>query len=246
MDKVKTGISGLDEMLNGGVPAGNQVYVCGGPGTGKTSLGMEYLYRGAKMGEKGLFFSLEEDPEQITRVFSTVFSDWKDLKSMMDSKQIVIAGQESYIHLEKAVGGQGGGNTAGYAFSRLTGAITGIITENKVKRVVIDSSNIIKLFFDNDMQFRRTMLALLKQLKKLGCTTFVTGEIQSLERGGIVFDAEHFLADGLIMLYNIQQQEKRLSAIEVVKMRSTAHSRSLTPLKITSNGLNVYVGEKVY
>ena len=245
MEKVKTGISGLDEMLNGGIPAGNQVFLCGGPGTGKSTLAMEYLYRGAKAGEKGLFFSLEEDPEQIVRVFSTVFSEWKDLKALIDSGQITIAGQESYVHLEKGAGA-GTGTTQAYTFSRLTGSIIGLVSDNKVKRVVIDSSNIIKMFFDSDLVFRRTMLGLLRQLKKIGCTTLITGEIHSLGREGFTFDAEHFLADGLIMLYNIQQQEKRLSAIEVLKMRSTAHSRSLTPLKITSSGISVYVGEKVY
>ena len=244
MERVKTGIAGLDELLNGGIPAGNQVFLCGGPGTGKSSMGMEFLYRGAKMGEPGLFFSLEEDPEQIVRVLSSVFTEWKDFKHLIDSKLLIVAGQESYVHLEKAVTPGGSGTL--YAFSRMASSITGMINEYKVKRVTIDSSTILKMFFEQDLLFRRTIFGLLRQLKKLGCTTLITAEVPTLERGGFMFEPEHFVCDGLIMLYNLPQQEKRLSAIEVLKMRSTAHSRSLTPLKITPSGINVYVGEKVY
>lgn len=244
MERVKTGINGLDELLNGGIPQGSQVFLCGGPGTGKSSLGMEYIYRGAKAGEPGVFFSLEEEPDQITRIASSVFTEWKDFKSLMDSKMITICGQESYVHLEKAASPDGGGSQ--YAFSRLSGSLTSMITNSKAKRVAIDSSSIIKLFFENDLQFRRTMLGLIKQLKRLNCTTLITAEVSTLERGTFAFEAEHFVADGVIMLYNLQQQEKRISALEILKMRGTSHSRALTPVKITADGINVYVGEKVY
>jgi KaiC/GvpD/RAD55 family RecA-like ATPase len=245
MERIKTGISGLDELLNGGIPATSQVFVCGGPGTGKSTLGVEFLYRGAKMGEKGLFFTLEEDPESIIRMVDAVFPEWKDFKGMIDSGSVIVTGSDSYIHFEKAVA-PGTGMSTQYAFSRVLGAIQGLVTDNGIKRVVIDSSTILKMFFGEGLEFRRTLMALLRNLKKAGCTTIITAEITSLERGAFAFESEHFVADGLIMLYNLPQQEKRLSAIEVLKMRKTAHSRSLTPLKITPGGISIYVGEKVY
>jgi len=245
MERVKTGIAGLDEMLNGGIPTMHQVFVCGGPGTGKTTLGLEFLYRGAKAGQKGLFVSLEEDPDAILRNVQAVFTDWKDFPSIVADKKIIIAGQEAYVHLEKEAGA-GKGLGMQYAFSRVMGSVQALVSENSVKRVTIDSASILKMFFESDIEFRRTLLGMLRNLKKLGCTTIVTAELPTLERGELRFEAEHFIADGVIMLYNLQQQEKRLSAIEVLKMRSTTHSKSLTPLKITSAGLNVYVGEKVY
>ena len=244
MERVRIGIAGLDELLNGGIPKSSQVFLVGGPGTGKTMMGIEYLYRGAKNGETGLFFSLEEEPAWIIRNVESTFSEWKDFRGLVDSGKIQIAGHESYIHLEKAVApGQGG---AQYAFSKVLSSIQSLITNNGVTRVTIDSATVIKMFFESDLEFRRTLLNLLKSLKKLNCTTLITDEFPSLERGNLIFAAEHFVADGLLMLYNLQQQEKRLSAVEVLKMRSTAHSKALTPLKITSAGINVYVGEKVY
>lgn len=242
MERVKTGIVGLDEMLNGGIPERHQVFLCGGPGTGKTSLGLEYLYHGAKAGEKGLFLSLEEEPDAILRNVQATFTEWKDFPALIADRMIIIAGQEAYVHLEKEKEGAG----MQYAFSRVMGSVQGLVSENKVKRVTIDSATMIKMFFENGVEFRRTLMNLLRSLKRLGCTTMVTAEFPTLERGELRFESEHFVADGLIMLYNLQQQEKRLSALEVLKMRSTVHSKSLTPLKITSSGINVYVGEKVY
>ena len=60
---IKTGVTGLDAMLYGGIPEKNQVLLAGGPGTGKTLLSFEYLYRNAKAGNTSLFFALEEDPK---------------------------------------------------------------------------------------------------------------------------------------------------------------------------------------
>lgn len=244
MERVKTGIVGLDEMLNGGIPAGHQVFLCGGPGTGKTTLGLEFLYRGAKMGERGLFLSLEEEPDSILRNVQAVCTEWKDFASLVSERKIVVAGQEAYIHLEKGTMGAGGGMQ--YAVSRVMSSLDALISENDIKRITIDSSTIIKMFFESGIEYRRTLMNMLKNMKKKGCTTLVTGEFPTLERGELHFENEHFVADGIIMLYNLQQQEKRLPAIEVVKMRSTVHSKSLTPIKITSGGISVYVGEKVY
>jgi len=243
MDKVKTGIVGLDEMLEGGFPENHQIFLCGGPGTGKTTLALEYLYHGAKQGEKGLFFTLEEDPNAILQNAGTVFKEWDDLKELIDSKKIVISGQDDYPHL---LNRKRTGEGTQYAFSGLVAALKDQITNNGIKRVVIDSSTMIRLFFETDLEFRRTLYNLVTGIKKLGCTSLITAELPSLERAALTFDAEHFVADGLVMLYNLEQQEKRLFAIEVLKMRGTAHSKALTPFKITPAGVYVYVGEKVY
>lgn len=245
MDRVKTGIVGLDELLNGGLPTVSQVFVCGGPGTGKSTLGLEYLYRGAKMGEKGLFFSLEEDPSSLAKMVDAVFPEWADFGRLVEDGKIAIVDAESHVHLDKAAA-PGTGINAQYAFSQISGAIQRLVDEQRATRVVLDSSTIMKMFFGEGLEFRRTLFALLRSLRKRGCTTLVNAEVPSLERGAFSFESEHFAGDGIIMLYNLQHQEKRVSALEIVKMRRTAHSRMLTPLKITPGGINVYVGEKVY
>lgn len=245
MKLIKTGIRGLDELLDGGIPENHQIFVCGGPGTGKTTLGIEFLYRGAKEGDKGVFVAMEEGPEYVMSTMQSVFTEWGDLKSFFDNKKIIMMGQESYVHLEKAVS-PGTGATKRYVYANLLSDIIGAVEEHGAKRVVIDSSTVIKLFFPDPLQFRRSLLGTLRRLKKLGCTTIITSEFPTLERESLMFEAEHFVADGLIMLYNIRQQEKRLPALEILKMRGIRHSKALTPFKITPRGITVYVGEKVY
>ena len=65
MDRVSTGIKGLDEMLHGGLPRGRTILVVGSPGSGKTTFAMQFLVGGAKLGETGLYVSFEEKPERM-------------------------------------------------------------------------------------------------------------------------------------------------------------------------------------
>jgi len=90
MERVKTGIAGLDEMLNGGIPARRHVAVYGGPGAGKTSFGFEFLYRGAKEGENGLYISLEETVDDITENMRGTFPMMTDVGKLIEEKKLEI------------------------------------------------------------------------------------------------------------------------------------------------------------
>lgn len=97
MERVKTGIKGLDAMLNGGIPNRHHVLICGGPGTGKTMLGLEFLYHGAKAGEPGLFITLEELPSRIIDNAIATFPGWKDFNKLIDQKAISIVKPDKFI-----------------------------------------------------------------------------------------------------------------------------------------------------
>jgi KaiC/GvpD/RAD55 family RecA-like ATPase len=90
MDRVKTGISGLDEMLNGGIPAGRHVALYGGPGSGKTSFCFEYLYQGAKMGENGLYISLEETADDIIDNMKNTFPLLSETAQLISENKLEI------------------------------------------------------------------------------------------------------------------------------------------------------------
>jgi KaiC/GvpD/RAD55 family RecA-like ATPase len=242
MEKVKTNIKGLDVLLGGGIPLHHHVFICGGPGTGKTTISMEFLYRGALEGENGLYLSLEEDTESLIENIKAVFSKLNKFDQLIKDKKLMIITQESYMHVDTPESGV----SPMYTFSRLQEKIEQVIEDNKIKRVVIDSSAILRLFFEDDLEFRRTMLNLLKTLKNLNCTAIITAELPTVDRSLVKFAVEHFVADGVILLYMLEQQEKRISAMEVLKLRGAEHSKILTPFKITPNGVEVYVGEKVY
>jgi KaiC/GvpD/RAD55 family RecA-like ATPase len=242
MEKIKTNIQGLDVLLGGGIPLHHNVFVCGGPGTGKTCLSMEFLYRGALVGDNGLFLSLEEDSDSLIENANVTFTKWNKFNQLIKDKKLTVLTQESYIHVDMPETGV----SPYYTFNKLHDKINETIEERKIKRVVIDSASILNLFFEGDLEYRRTLLNMLRDLKKRECTAILTAELQNVNRETVRFAVEHFVADGVILLYLLEQQERRISAIEVLKMRGSNHSKVLTPFKITPSGIEVFVGERVY
>jgi KaiC/GvpD/RAD55 family RecA-like ATPase len=228
MDRVMTGISGLDEMLNGGIPARRHVAVYGGPGAGKTSFGFEFLYRGAKLGENGLYISLEETEDDIIENMRNTFPMLKDLPKLIEEQKLEIVKPDK-LNLEE-----------------VATLLEDRITSNDVKRAVIDSATMIRLSFKSEIEYRQTLFEFLSLLRNLDCTTLTTVEAKTASRELLEFDIEHFVMDGIINIFNMGREDRRIRALEIFKMRGTSHSRDLVPFKVTPSGIKIYVGEKVY
>ncbi len=228
MDRVKTGIAGLDEMLNGGIPAGRHVAVYGGPGAGKTSFCFEYLYHGAQMGEPGLYITLEETPDDIVENMKNTFPMLAETAKLVSGKKLEIIKPDK-LELEE-----------------VANLLEDRITSNGIKRAVIDSATMIRLSFKNDIEYRQTLFEFLSLLRNLDVTSITTLEASTSKREEMRYDIEHFVMDGIINLYNMDREDRRIRAMEVFKMRGTDHSRDLVPFKVTPSGVKVYVGEKVF
>jgi len=228
MDRVKTGIAGLDEMLNGGIPAGRHIALYGGPGAGKTSFCFEYLYHGALEGENGLYISLEETADDIIENMKSTFPLLKDVSQVVKDKKLEIVKPEK-LDLES-----------------VAGLLEDRITSNNIKRAVIDSATMIRLSFKNEVEYRQTLFEFLSLLRNLDVTSITTVEASSARRDELHFDIEHFVMDGIINLYSLDREDRRVRALEIYKMRGTDHSRALTPFKVTPSGFKVYVGERVF
>ena len=228
MDRVKTGISGLDEMLNGGIPAGRHVALYGGPGAGKTSFCFEYLYHGAQMGEPGLYITLEETPDDIVENMKNTFPMLADANKLIAAKKLEIIKPDK-LELDE-----------------VANLLEDRITTNGIKRAVIDSSTMIRLSFKNDIEYRQTLFEFLSLLRNLDVTSITTVEATTSKREEMRYDIEHFVMDGIVNLYNMDRDDRRIRALEVFKMRGTDHSRDLVPFKVTPSGVKVYVGEKVF
>ncbi len=228
MQRLKTGISGLDEMLMGGMPKNKHVAISGGPGCGKSSFGFEFLYRGAHQGENGLFITLEESESEMKENMASTFVKFADIDQLMKDKKLQIVKPDK-LELE--------------ATAEL---LEEQISANSVKRVVIDSATTIKMSFNNELDYRQTLLEFFSLLRNLDCTVMMTVETNKVRKEELVFDIEHFVMDGIINLYNLEQGDRRVRALEIFKMRGTDHSRELVPFKVTAEGIKVYVGERVY
>lgn len=223
--RTKTGIPGLDELFNEGIPTGNLVVVSGDPGSGKTGLCLQFLYEGAmQFDENGVYISLEESVEELLKISS--YFGWNFSKLISEKKIEFIA-----IEL--------------YDFDKLRNTIEDAVERLKAKRLVIDPGVIFRLFFEKELDARKKILGLGQMLKKIGCTTLITNEI-SLENPSSLFGLEEYVADGVILLYHSRIEDKFIRSIGVLKMRGTKISEKLHPIKIDKTGIKILAGQEMF
>ena len=220
IERVPTGIPGLDQLLGGGFIKRRHSILCGGPGSGKTTIAYEFLYRGAtQYKDKGLFVSLEQSPERVVEGAKALFNKW-DWDKQLDENIIV-----TRLQVED--------------FNRIQDIVGEYVKNQGVKRVVIDSLNLLQLFFRSEDAYRNNLYEFLTFLGDLDCTTLLTLEKSMNRRSDAVYDMEEFIADGVINLYLVPKERDRLRVLEIIKMRDTNHGKRLCPFKITSEGLMI-------
>ncbi len=229
--KISTGIEGMDKLLYGGIPEREQVLLAGGPGAGKTLLSFEILYRNAKKGIPSTMVSFEEEPEDIIRNAKAVFEEFTDIDDLIASGKLAVEKAESYERIY-----QKGDDTSNYSFGHIVSEIEDMLTKNNAKLIVIDSISIVKLLFPDVFSYRRSMMSLTQNLRRLGVTALFTFELQTSSRQDLKFTREFFMFDGVIILYQAEQDDKRSLVAEVVKTRGTNHSWILSPYEITPEG----------
>lgn len=213
--RINTGVAGLDDMLEGGVPEGFTVIVTGPPGTGKTTLCMQFLMEGIKNDEKCLFFSFEERIPQLIQHFMRF--GW-DIGKHIDDGYLEIFGMSALSFEE----------------------IGEIIESYKPHRIVFDSLNM----FTDPVEFRKSLAwrTLHKMLKKNNITSFLVTEKEfGIETKS--YDTYDFLGDGIIFLDKIQvnEVEPNLTPVMAVqKMRATRVDTSPQPFRFTDKGIAKY------
>jgi KaiC domain protein len=229
MEKVKTGLDGLDEMLFGGIPKGSTVVVMGSFGTGKTTFGLQFLNQGLAEGEKGVYISLEEDRESI--LADAEAHGW-DLRSKLNEKQLEI------VKLEPT--------DAKVTIQRIKSELPEFIKKFGASRIVVDSVSLLNLLFDTDHDRRTNLFNLSQMIKRTGATLIMTAEVKDdnpfASRDGLI----EYVADGVISLRYLEMQSRNelMLSLRIIKMRRTEHSRKITPYSITNKGLEVHVGSE--
>jgi len=230
-ERVTTGVKGLDEMMGGGIPAGQIIALMGSCGTGKTTLSLQYIWTGLQKGEKCIFISLEEDEEAITKNAATY--GW-DISQFLESRQLTL------VKLEPS--------DAKSTINRINSELPSFIKNNEVKRVIFDSVSLLSMLFDNDSDRRSGLFDLCKHIKSSGATALFTAEVSSenpnVSRDGLV----EYVADGVILLrYNETQDGSDIQlSVRIVKMRRANHSRRIKPYNITNHGIEVHSKAEVF
>jgi len=226
--KSPTGIRGLDEITEGGLPAGRPTLVCGGTGCGKTLLAMEFLVHGAtEYGEPGVFMAFEETAAELTE---NVASLGFDLKTLIARKLLLI----DYVQIERYEFEETGEYDLEGLFLRLDQAIDVI----KAKRVVLDTIESLFSRLSNPAIMRESLHRLFRWLKQRGVTVIMTGERGEgpLTRYGL----EEYVSDCVISLDHRVLDQTTTRRIRVVKYRGSTHGTNEYPFLIDKVGISIW------
>lgn len=230
MERVKTGIPGVDDLLNGGLLQSTVVIVSGSPGIGKSNFSMQYLYNGAaKYNEPGVYITVEDIPEKI-RDYGRAFG-W-DIEKLEKENKIAIVAQPIYGDEDEEKKKQ-------REKEEKRETLVDTIRRIKAKRVVLDSVTLFKYLFKDDTSRRVNLLNFINMVKKMNCTTMMVAE-QHESTPNIMYADEHFLADCLIVMFWSQHKERQERCIRVVKQRGSQITSDIRPMDITGEGVVVY------
>lgn len=227
LKKIKIGIDGLDEMLNGGLPAGRGFLLVGAPGTGKTVLLSEFLYRGAtNFNQNGVFVTFEERPTDIINNVKSFHWNWDDL--IKNDKLCFVDVTPSIVNEEVS------------EFYRLTPLLERIkyaVKKTKARRVAIDG--IANLFqkFSNRKTIREFIYAISDELKKLGIVFMISSEKSHyLEE----YSVEEYVSDGVISMSREEKHGQFVRNLEIIKLRGTSYLSGKTFFEITDDGIKIF------
>lgn len=238
MRTISTGVSGLDEMLNGGLPAGRTVIISGGPGSGKTCFGLQFLVNGIiQNNENGLFVSLEEATSHL--VEEAAGFGW-NLNKLIDqgSLSIVDASPIHSVPGEFKLGELKIGKKD-FSMGSLIETLKSEAAKIGAKRIVLDALTNLIVQYPYSFERRLALLDLLECVSGLEATTLLTIENRSTSLSRKV-SMEEFLCSGVIVFHVFREGGQLVRAVQVEKMRGIAHDEQLRPYRITNKGVIVY------
>jgi len=226
-ERMKTGIKGLDKILDGGFLYHNAILFKGPPGSGKTTLGLQMIYNGVmQYGDAGIVVLFEQFPQQLFRDLTSYH--W-DMEPLIKDKKITILFAKSEELVERNLVSE----------SPLISRIHDIACETNAKRIVIDSISHFLNILKPRMEEREVLLRFINALKSIGLTPIMTAEMGNRERE---IGFEEYLVDCVIDLTSEASRDKTfpMRMLQVTKTRGHSHIRGKHPYRIGKNGVEVY------
>jgi circadian clock protein KaiC len=227
LPKAPTGIQGLDDITEGGLPLGRPTLICGCAGSGKTLFAIEFLVRGAmEYNEPGVFMAFEETSEELAQNVASLGFDLKDLAAQ---KRMIV----DFVSIQRSEILETGEYDLEGLFVRLGYAIDSI----GAKRVVLDSLETLFSGLSNGAILRAELGRLFHWLKAKGVTAVITAERGDgkLTRHGL----EEYVSDCVILLDNRVSNQFATRRVRVVKYRGSRHGTDEYPFLIGERGLSV-------
>jgi circadian clock protein KaiC len=221
--RLSTGVSGLDEVLHGGLLPARTYLVRGGPGTGKTMLGLHFLTAGAARGERALFITVEESTQQITK-------DARALGFNLDGVRFVdlTPGSEFFTKAQS----YDIFTPAEVEREPTTRMIVKEIESVRPNRVFLEAMTQFRYLSPDAFQYHKQVLSLLRFLEERGATVLFTSE------GSDITNDEHlqFLSDGVLHL----ESSLTSRGVSVIKFRGSDYEAGRHSLRLTDHGIEVY------
>ena len=224
MELTQTGIDGIDSILNGGIVRNATVLVSGNPGTGKSILGIQFLYNGVKdYDEKGIYLSFEENQSDIAEAAESIgFDEWGDF---VDNGDIRIYDKQALLREND--------------FSSTLDRILDDLQDSDYERLVMDSLTMFQLFFESEKEKRRYLLQFSDILKQNGFTSLLISE-QGAMFPETEVSLENFLTDGNIYLFQTPTESGVNRYIWIAKMRKQNIKNDIFPMDIAQGGITVH------
>ncbi|MFB6112954.1 MAG: KaiC domain-containing protein, partial [Halodesulfurarchaeum sp.] len=223
--RIDIGVEGLDEMIQGGIPQRTLSVAIGGPGTGKTTFGIQFLNEALESGERAVFIALDETRD---RIITTAEEKGWSFEKYAESGDLVV------IDLDPV--------DMANSLTSIRNELPGLIANFGASRITIDSVSLLEMMYDDQATRRTEIYDFARSLKSAGVTTMLTSESDEdnpfVSRYGVI----EYLTDAVFVLRFVRPQEFQPTrlAIEIQKIRDANHSRETKPYEITSTGIEVY------
>jgi circadian clock protein KaiC len=224
MDRVRTGIKGLDEMVNGGLLPETANLVEGAPGTGKSTLGMQFIYNGiTQFNEPGLIISFEQFPQQYYHDAQAFGWNFRQLEQADKLRVIMTSPEVGKADLE-----------------RVGGRIEALTREIGAKRILVDSLSHFERLTDDPAELRSILFSFVNSLKREGLTSILTRESHTfIGEGESSEEDAAFIVDSYILLRFVEIESAIRKALLVLKLRGSDHAKDIRQFEITPAGIEV-------
>lgn len=226
VDRVPTGIIGFDNLCQGGFVRNSSNVIVGGPGSGKTTFLLQFLWNGAnKFNENGLYCSFE--PDIVDTVQDAMTHGW-NFSKLNEENRIKFLKFSPHTSLED-----------------LKSELTKVVSKFDIKRVCFDPVSVLTLNSENQGKIREIIFEIASLMKRMKVTSLLADEtiddhnMYSERRSWSQTDVLRFLTDGVVFFFDVGVQDVSDRSLQISKMRRTNHERKLTGMNIRDNGIEV-------
>lgn len=252
MEREPTGIKGFDELVQGGIPAGNNILVTGSPGTGKSIFSMQFLYNGAvKYKQKGIYISFEQNISDLYAQAKQLGMDFEDLEKQglvkfifIDITQRHLSEGETHIDLiQREIEGFNAKRIVIDSLSPL--ANIPIAPDELMSYGLISEVSSFMPNISQELMTRFQVHRLIMVLKRMPGTAIIISEIPRESVWLSSDKVSEFMSDGVVLMTYEQGESSMNRTLSIEKMRATKHEESIMPISITNKGLVVKKPESI-